>query len=403
MASSSSNPDLSKDLSSLSLSGPIDPWSRPIDDNDPEDPPATANPPAISSDTDTAPPGPDGPLPLPTENPPFAPSVPEVHVDQAVLDDFDPVGNKAEQEARSAWEQSEPHPPPPVVSPKSSLIQSDPVAQDNTTPLPTNAQSLPPPAPIPIPDPVPAPPITDKPLPDTNATISTTQDLAQSISRSTTPSLSGLAAIARTFIPKSPARKSRPLSIDQAAVISSPTAAAFGVSAQEHGSGHHGPALSPLNPEAQSERNDNQPQTPGSAPRTSKNAAGDVNKDQPPPFDFQFFLEQMKSKPAEPVARYLRSYVTVLPHLVLSSDNCSQVPNQLCKTYIYRERSGKVDSRLSQRKITSPSSKLPSKANVFQFIAEKMQECDVWKNVTEVELDNALEGMEKLVMNRLYD
>lgn len=32
-----------------------------------------------------------------------------------------------------------------------------------------------------------------------------------------------------------------------------------------------------------------------------------------------------------------------------------------------------------------------------------MRECEVWKNVTEAEFDNALEAMEKLVMNRLYE
>jgi hypothetical protein len=32
-----------------------------------------------------------------------------------------------------------------------------------------------------------------------------------------------------------------------------------------------------------------------------------------------------------------------------------------------------------------------------------MREVEVWKDVTDVEFDNALEGMEKLVMNRLYD
>lgn len=32
-----------------------------------------------------------------------------------------------------------------------------------------------------------------------------------------------------------------------------------------------------------------------------------------------------------------------------------------------------------------------------------MRESDVWKNVSETEFDNAMEGMEKLVMNRLYD
>jgi hypothetical protein len=38
-----------------------------------------------------------------------------------------------------------------------------------------------------------------------------------------------------------------------------------------------------------------------------------------------------------------------------------------------------------------------------QFIAGKMRECEVWRNASDVEFDNALEGMEKLVMNRLYD
>ena len=32
-----------------------------------------------------------------------------------------------------------------------------------------------------------------------------------------------------------------------------------------------------------------------------------------------------------------------------------------------------------------------------------MRETDVWRNVTEAEFDNAMEGMEKLVMNRLYE
>jgi hypothetical protein len=32
-----------------------------------------------------------------------------------------------------------------------------------------------------------------------------------------------------------------------------------------------------------------------------------------------------------------------------------------------------------------------------------MRDTDVWRNASEVEFDNAMEGMEKLVMNRLYD
>lgn len=38
-----------------------------------------------------------------------------------------------------------------------------------------------------------------------------------------------------------------------------------------------------------------------------------------------------------------------------------------------------------------------------QFISAQMRSCDVWKNASDAEFDNAMEGMEKLVMNRLYD
>jgi hypothetical protein len=33
----------------------------------------------------------------------------------------------------------------------------------------------------------------------------------------------------------------------------------------------------------------------------------------------------------------------------------------------------------------------------------RMRESDIWKHASESEFDNAVEGMEKLVMNRLYD
>lgn len=32
-----------------------------------------------------------------------------------------------------------------------------------------------------------------------------------------------------------------------------------------------------------------------------------------------------------------------------------------------------------------------------------MREAEVWRNGSEAEFDNAMEGMEKLVMNRLYE
>lgn len=38
-----------------------------------------------------------------------------------------------------------------------------------------------------------------------------------------------------------------------------------------------------------------------------------------------------------------------------------------------------------------------------QFINEKMLQYEPWKSQTQAELDNAMEAMEKLVMNRLYN
>lgn len=32
-----------------------------------------------------------------------------------------------------------------------------------------------------------------------------------------------------------------------------------------------------------------------------------------------------------------------------------------------------------------------------------MRDTDIWKNVSDAEFDNAMEGMEKLVMNKLYE
>src|SRR3984957_2976502 len=40
---------------------------------------------------------------------------------------------------------------------------------------------------------------------------------------------------------------------------------------------------------------------------------------------------------------------------------------------------------------------------VSQFISLRMRESEIWKYASDAEFDNAMEGMEKLVMNRLYD
>jgi len=85
------------------------------------------------------------------------------------------------------------------------------------------------------------------------------------------------------------------------------------------------------------------------------------------PFDFHRFLEQLRHRTADPVARFLRSFLNEFSK----------------KQWLVHE----------QVKIIS---------DFLEFIAKKMAQCEVWRLVSEAEFDNAREGMEKLVMNRLY-
>jgi hypothetical protein len=85
------------------------------------------------------------------------------------------------------------------------------------------------------------------------------------------------------------------------------------------------------------------------------------------PFDFHRFLEQLRNKKADPVARYLKSFLQEFGK----------------KQWMVHE----------QVKIIG---------DFLAFIANKMAQCEVWANVSDAEFDNAREGMEKLVMNRLY-
>ncbi|KAK3688315.1 hypothetical protein B0T22DRAFT_511693, partial [Podospora appendiculata] len=85
------------------------------------------------------------------------------------------------------------------------------------------------------------------------------------------------------------------------------------------------------------------------------------------PFDFHRFLEQLRNKKADPVARYLKSFLAE-----------------------FAKRQWMVHEQV---KIIS---------DFLAFIANKMAQCEVWRDVSDAEFDNAREGMEKLVMNRLY-
>lgn len=85
------------------------------------------------------------------------------------------------------------------------------------------------------------------------------------------------------------------------------------------------------------------------------------------PFDFHRFLEQLRHRTADSVARFLRSFLQEFGK----------------KQWMVHE----------QVKIV---------ADFLEFISKKMSQCEVWRTVSEAEFNNAREGMEKLVMNRLY-
>jgi len=85
------------------------------------------------------------------------------------------------------------------------------------------------------------------------------------------------------------------------------------------------------------------------------------------PFDFHRFLEQLRHRTADPVAKFLRSFL--------------------------QEFAKKQWQAHEQVKIIG---------DFLVFIAHKMANCDVWRTVSDAEFENAKEGMEKLVMNRLY-
>lgn len=85
------------------------------------------------------------------------------------------------------------------------------------------------------------------------------------------------------------------------------------------------------------------------------------------PFDFHRFLEQLRHRTADPVAKFLRSFL--------------------------QEFAKKQWQAHEQVKIIG---------DFLIFIAHKMANCEVWRTVSDAEFENAKEGMEKLVMNRLY-
>lgn len=112
---------------------------------------------------------------------------------------------------------------------------------------------------------------------------------------------------------------------------------------------------------------DNVPPSPGSPMLLSKAPLPAPDPEPDLPFDFHRFLEQLRDKSADPVAKYLRSFLIEFGR----------------KQWMVHEQVKLVNDFLT-------------------FITNKMARCAVWRDVNDAEFDNAKEGMEKLVMNRLY-
>ncbi|KAI0683776.1 hypothetical protein BC835DRAFT_1393751 [Cytidiella melzeri] len=228
-------------------------------------------------------------------------------VKQDILEEFDPLVSQEEQAAKEAWETSESHPPPP----------------------PSEEESKP------------SPPVPTK------------NGIAQDPPRSASPisSFPSLAALARTFALPLTGSRNRPRSLDSASAVPSPTTLSSFASQQQL----------PRTPPPSI------PESSGSGRCTpiSRSRSGDGD---PLQFDFQRFLDQMKMKSAEPVGKYLRSFLS----------------NFAKRTFTVGDQIKLINDFLN-------------------FISVKMRECDVWRNVSDPEFENAMEGMEKLVMNRLYD
>jgi len=186
-----------------------------------------------------------------------------VHVHPDVLETFDPLAHHEEQRARDAWENAEGHPPPP--------------APPAPPPVPPKQDDLPPP---------------QEPGGATSSSFPSFSSFARSFALPSLPNMN-ISLVAGS--------RARPQSLDTAVIVPTPVHSAVFASQQHddeiaaRGSPKMDPAALPPLPVQNALRRDD--------PSQERTAV----KDKDPQFDFQKFLDQMKSKSAEPVARYLRS------------------------------------------------------------------------------------------------
>lgn len=206
----------------------------------------------------------------------------EVHVSSDILSQFDPLANEDELNARQAWANSEGHPPHPrTQSRSSSRSHSRSGLKDVQRDTPPSRSGSPPPQ-------------------------------SSSPSPSSFPSL---AAIARNFsIPSMNRTRPRPLSMDAARPIATPSPVTMSSFAQQQS---QSAAPSPLSKRVSLPSDDtllksqSAPDTRSGTPATaSPSGAESPRKDKDPSFNFQKFLDQMKSRGAEHLGKYVRSCVS---------------------------------------------------------------------------------------------
>ena len=111
----------------------------------------------------------------------------------------------------------------------------------------------------------------------------------------------------------------------------------------------------------------NTPSSPNSSMSLPKLPPPEPDPEPDLPFDFHRFLEQLRHRTADPVAKFLRSFLIEFGK----------------KQWMVHEQVKIVNDFLT-------------------FITNKMAQCEIWRGVSDAEFDNSKEGMEKLVMNRLY-
>ncbi|KAL7665638.1 VPS9 domain-containing protein [[Candida] zeylanoides] len=109
---------------------------------------------------------------------------------------------------------------------------------------------------------------------------------------------------------------------------------------------------------------------PLSSRKLSSVDPGEQHQQSHKPFDFQNFLNQLKKKSSDPIVRYIRSFLV---------------------------------SFSRQAHTFSSSQKVKIIADFKIFIDEKFGLYEPFASMDDIDLENSREGLEKLIMNRLYD